>query len=196
MKKLLSLMAVMAVLLGSYTVSADEWDWDANNSSMENDFDSDFDFEDSRDNHRGDRRDDRRDDRWGDRRDNRGQAQCRSRMVTRRGRTLRSFMGFGRNKQQARRKAMRKCRKALKRRQNDGRNRMAECRVTCKRRGGRNMVIRSCGVDRVTRRGRTIQTHVAQARGPRGTGVKQKACNKARKQCQRNRVRAQRCLRR
>lgn len=198
-------MAVMAVLLGSYAVSADEWD--RNNSSVENDFD----FDDNRrgDNRRGnDRRDDNRrdDDRWDDDRwdndrrddrwDNRGEVQCRSRMVTRRGRTLESFMGFGWDRQEARRKAMRKCRRALRRRQNNGRNRAAQCEVTCRRNGRRNMVNKSCSVDRLGRRGRTIQTHVGQARGPRGTGVKARACDKARRQCQRNRVRAQRCVRR
>ncbi|OUR94194.1 hypothetical protein A9Q84_17990 [Halobacteriovorax marinus] len=115
--------------------------------------------------------------------------QCSYDLVNRNNRQLESFSRM------SCRASADACQRELSRRHRRGQNRQARC---VKRRGGgqsRN-VTKSCSVDRLGRNGRFLQTHVANATGARGTGVKAQACRKAVRKCERNTVRNQYCVQR
>ena len=122
------------------------------------------------------------------RRGDRGQ--CSFELQTRNGRTLDSF---SRNACQAAKDA---CNRERVRRSRNGQNVRATCVKIGRTTPPRRQVTKSCQVDRLGRRGQYIQTHNAQVTGQRNSGVKQKACRKAMKKCQRNVVRAQYCVQR
>lgn len=115
--------------------------------------------------------------------------QCSFDLVTRNGRTIDTFS------RRACRAANDACFRELTRRNRNGRNLQARCVKSRYSQPPRN-VTKSCTVDRLTRNGRHVQSHSAQAQGRRGTGVKAEACRKAMRKCQRNTVRAQYCERR
>ena len=135
-------------------------------------------------------------------------ASCSADMVRRggAGRTIDTFFGqsYGHGRyarQEACDQARRRCMRDLRHRQRNGRNLRAVCLVQGRRGGGmgpgRVQVTRHCSTALVEsdRWGSyTVDRFHAQAIGPRGTGVKARACEKSQRKCQRNRRYAQRCV--
>ena len=114
-----------------------------------------------------------------------GNRKCSFDLVTRNGRVIQSF----RSRQC--RAANDSCMRELVSRNRRGQNLQARCVKSRGTNPGRQ-VTKSCSFDRMGRRG-VVDTHFAQAQGGRGTGVQQKACQKARRKCERNVVRRQNC---
>lgn len=112
-------------------------------------------------------------------------ARCRAELLTRNGNLIQSFRGQGWDRQEACRMARRQCRQELRYRQNMGRNPYAYCSVGLGGGGHQQIVQRWCQSYLIGRAGRIRRTFQAQAQGPRGTGVKRMACNKARRKCNR-----------
>ncbi len=119
---------------------------------------------------------------------------CEYSIVTRngRGRILQSFPARGRD---ACYRARSKCENALWQRQRNDRNPRAVCQRT-DRSGfpGRDFVTRSCTVDRVGPFGGFIRSYQASADGYRGTGVRERACQRARNRCVRDAIFRQQCI--
>ncbi|MBL6991496.1 MAG: hypothetical protein ISR65_17055 [Bacteriovoracaceae bacterium] len=107
-------------------------------------------------------------------------ARCKVELQTFRGRTLNTFIGRDRfDRQEACYKAKRKCRRELRRRQDNGRNPYASCVKIRRQRRVR------CSIDLVNRRGRVIDSFTGVARERR------RACMKARRQCRAEKERLQ-----
>lgn len=113
-------------------------------------------------------------------------AQCTVDLENGRGVTVDTFRGYGYDRYDACREARQDCRRAI--RSGYYRARILNCvertRHNRPGRGGR-IVHQSCTSNLVGPRGhRTIQTFIGHASGPRGTGVKAQACQRALRQCQ------------
>lgn len=123
---------------------------------------------------------------------------CNATMRRGNGAFITSFSGRSRfSRTDACTEARRACNQDLRWRQRQGRNPRAYCDVDGRGgRPGRDFVTRSCTVDRYGRRSGFVQSHFGQASGRRGTGVKQRACADAMRQCQRSTVRRQYCVQR
>jgi hypothetical protein len=109
---------------------------------------------------------------------------CTALMKNGRGLTVDTFNARAYNRQDACQQAKRQCNRAI----NNGRHsgRRLYCEVANRNGGGYgNQVTKSCSSELVGARGRTIRSFQAQARGQRGSGVKQQACRKALRQCNR-----------
>lgn len=107
-------------------------------------------------------------------------ARCKVELKNGRGRLLEVFRGHGYDRIDACQDARRQCRRV----KNSGyyRARILTCEVVRPR---RQMVQRRCTAHMYgPRRGRILQTFMGRARGPRGTGVKAQACQRALRQCQ------------
>ena len=116
---------------------------------------------------------------------------CEYSIVTRRGNIVESFRDAGRD---ACWSAQRQCEDNLWRRQRNGRNPHATCeRTSGNTRPGRDTVTRSCSVKRVAPRFGIMERYSASASGLRGSGVKDRACTKALRKCERDTVRRQYC---
>lgn len=116
---------------------------------------------------------------YGDRYD---RGRCEFVLKNGRGRTLEYFVGRGYDRREACMRARRKCTRAI-----DGgyhRARRLYCeKVTHGGGYGRPIVQRSCTASLVGPRGWTQRTFLGRASGPRGTGVKGQACQRAMRQC-------------
>lgn len=113
-------------------------------------------------------------------------AGCTVAMKNPRGMVMQTFQGQGYDRQMACQRATNKCQRAAYQSRHP---RRVRCEVM--RRGGHDqrLVTRQCSVDLRGPRGhRTFQTFFAQATGRRGTGVKQEACMKAQRKCNRFRM--------
>lgn len=122
---------------------------------------------------------------------------CSASIVTMRGRSIDFFRGMGFDRRSACSQARQMCSQELRRRQRRGQNPRAVCQVDGRGNGGGHgqMVNRTCSVDRIGRGGRLRQSHTAMATGRQGTGVKQRACNKAQRQCEMASNMRQHCVR-
>jgi len=106
-------------------------------------------------------------------------AQCEVELINGRGMTLEVFRGHGYDRIDACQEATQDCRRVI--RSGYYRARVLNCEIS--RRQQNRMVHRSCSAEMVGPRGRTIQSFLAQASGPQGTGVKAQACQRAIRQC-------------
>jgi hypothetical protein len=116
----------------------------------------------------------------------RGNNRCSFDLISRNGRVLDTFS------RQACRAANDSCNRELVRRNRRGQNLQARC-VKARGTNPGRQVTKTCSFDRMGRRG-VVETHFASAQGRRGTGVQQKACQKAQRKCQSNLVRRQYCV--
>lgn len=107
-----------------------------------------------------------------------GNRLCSYDLETRNGRVIDTF---GRRSCKAAEDA---CMRDLIQRNRNGRNLRARCVQSRGNTNPGNQVTRTCTVERRGARGNVMTTHLGQATGRRGTGVKAKACQKAMRQCQ------------
>lgn len=100
------------------------------------------------------------------------------------GTRVQNFRGLGPNRFEACRTAESQCQRALRHAVRTGALPYGRC-VEHPTSGypGRDLVVRSCEVARVDSTGRTVDIHIAQARGPRGSGVQRQACENALRRC-------------
>ncbi|MAX65890.1 MAG: hypothetical protein QF441_08425 [Bacteriovoracaceae bacterium] len=104
-------------------------------------------------------------------------AQCKVELENGRGRLLDTFTGWGYSRADACREANRDCRRAI--RSGYYRARILNCNIVQDRR----IVLRSCQANLRGPRGRLMRSFWANAQGPIRTGVKARACQKARRKC-------------
>jgi hypothetical protein len=109
---------------------------------------------------------------------------CTALMKNGRGLTVDTFNARGYDRQDACQQAKRQCDRAIYNGRRGGRN--LYCEVARNGGGGYGQqVVRRCSSELVGPRGRTIQFFQAQARGQARTGIKQQACRKALRKCNR-----------
>lgn len=109
---------------------------------------------------------------------------CTALMKNQNGRTVDTFNAWGYDRREACQQAKRQCERAI---WNGHRYPGARLRCEIAQRGGGygQQVTRRCSTSLIGPRGRTIQYFQAQAHGQRRTGVKQQACRKALRKCNR-----------
>lgn len=109
---------------------------------------------------------------------------CTALLKNGRGYTLDTFNAWGYDRVDACNQARRQCQRAMRNGRHNARN--LYCEVAGRHGGGYGQTVtRTCGAELVGPRGRTIQYFQARANGYRGSGVKQQACRKALRKCNR-----------
>ncbi|MBT3980185.1 MAG: hypothetical protein HOE90_02465 [Bacteriovoracaceae bacterium] len=112
---------------------------------------------------------------------------CQSQLKNGRGRVIRTFSERGRDRRSACQRASQACTRELRWMRRSGRHPYAYCTTNGRPGPGRGntTVRRSCVADLVSWRGRFVRSFNASERGRRGSGVKARACAKARLKCER-----------
>lgn len=107
---------------------------------------------------------------------------CTVLMKNQRGLTVNSFNGWGYDRREACRQATRQCERAV---WNGNRPGQLYCEIALNGGGYGHQVTRNCSTQLIGPRGRTIEYFQARATGQVRTGVKQQACRKALRKCNR-----------